>query len=90
MNFLKNQIKLIQKGIFQFCAEGDLNSIQTVISMDVDYNIQDEHENGHLNVVEFLILKGLDPNCKTKDDATPLHAACYNGHLPVVEFLISK
>ena len=69
-----NEIKLIRNGIFKFCADGDLKSIQTLISMDVDYNIQDEHGtplhyaclNGHLPVVEFLISKGLDPNCKNK------------------------
>ena len=44
-------------------------------------------ENGHLNVVEYLLEKGADP---TAQDKEAIKKAAQNGHLEVVKFLLEK
>lgn len=46
-------------------------------------------ENGHLEVVEFLIKKGAKVNQINRENRTPLHFAAENGHLEVVTILQS-
>lgn len=48
---------------------------------------------GHVDVVKFLIERGLpvDTDIKTREmTLTPLHVACENGNKEVVEYLLSK
>ncbi|KAM3740447.1 hypothetical protein ACB098_08G099700 [Castanea mollissima] len=44
--------------------------------------------NGHLDVVEYLINRGVDLNAINEEKNTPLHWACLNGHIEVVKKLI--
>lgn len=44
--------------------------------------------NGHLDVVEYVLSKGVDPNASNLEKNTPLHWACLNGHVEVVKKLI--
>ena len=50
----------------------------------------DLFENGHLEVVQYLIEKGANIEVKTHNQKTPLHFACENGHLSVVQYRIEK
>jgi hypothetical protein len=45
-------------------------------------------QNGHLDVVEFLVEHRAEVNSKDDDGWTPLHSASQNGRLGVVEFLV--
>jgi len=40
------------------------------------------------SVVAYFIEDGLDPNCSTPLNQTPLHFAAYAGHLEIVKFLV--
>ncbi|KOM54787.1 hypothetical protein LR48_Vigan10g067900 [Vigna angularis] len=44
--------------------------------------------NGHVDIVEYLIIKGVDLNAPNEEKNTPLHWACLNGHVEVVKKLI--
>ncbi|RXH83885.1 hypothetical protein DVH24_013130 [Malus domestica] len=44
--------------------------------------------NGHLQIVEYLISRGVDLNATNEEMNTPLHWACLNGHVEVVKKLI--
>nr|POE81183.1 ankyrin repeat-containing protein p16f5.05c [Quercus suber] len=44
--------------------------------------------NGHLDVVEYLVNRGVDLNAINEEKNTPLHWACLNGHIEVVKKLI--
>jgi len=41
-----------------------------------------------IEVVQYFINEGLDPNCSTGMIQTPLHFAAYAGHLDMVQLLI--
>ncbi|PPD66744.1 hypothetical protein GOBAR_DD36379 [Gossypium barbadense] len=45
--------------------------------------------NGHLDIVEYLIGRGVDVNASNVENNTPLHWACLNGHVEVVKKLVS-
>ena len=45
--------------------------------------------NGHTNVCEYLINKGINVNELQKDGSTPLHGAAYYGQTDVVKLLLS-
>ena len=45
---------------------------------------------GHKEIVEQLIAKGVDVNAKRGDRRTPLHFAATSGHKEIVELLMSK
>ncbi|KAK9939491.1 hypothetical protein M0R45_016186 [Rubus argutus] len=44
--------------------------------------------NGHLDIVEYLVCRGVDLNAPNEEMNTPLHWACLNGHVEVVKKLI--
>ncbi|XP_059435106.1 ankyrin repeat-containing protein P16F5.05c-like isoform X2 [Corylus avellana] len=44
--------------------------------------------NGHLDIVEYLVNRGVDLNAFNEEKNTPLHWACLNGHIEVVKKLI--
>ena len=45
--------------------------------------------NGHVNICEYLINKGINVNELQKDGSTPLHGAAYYGQTNVVKLLLS-
>ncbi|WP_353274585.1 ankyrin repeat domain-containing protein [Wolbachia endosymbiont (group B) of Hofmannophila pseudospretella] len=47
-------------------------------------------QNGHKDVVEFLLSKGAKVDAQSDDLSTPLHFAAKYGHKDVVEFLLSN
>ncbi|GIX81417.1 ankyrin-3 [Caerostris darwini] len=46
--------------------------------------------NGHLNIMETLLLKGADKDAITLDNMSALHFAAKLGHAEIVELLVSK
>lgn len=44
---------------------------------------------GHLDVVKLLVRKGAKVNHLTRNESTPLRAACFTGRLDIVQYLIS-
>jgi ankyrin repeat protein len=47
-------------------------------------------QNGHLDVVKYLVEKGADFQAVDKVGDTPLHDASYYGKLDVVKYLVEK
>ncbi|XP_030843240.1 ankyrin-1-like [Strongylocentrotus purpuratus] len=47
-------------------------------------------EDGHLEVVEFLVNEGACIEIGNKDGVTALHRASFNGYLDIVKYLVSK
>jgi ankyrin repeat protein len=47
-------------------------------------------QNGHLDVVEFLVEQQAEVNAKETDGWTPLYLAAHNGHFDVVKFLVEQ
>ena len=45
---------------------------------------------GHLQIVHYLITKGVAVDCLDNYRATPLLIACANGHLSIVNYLLNK
>ena len=56
-------------------------------SIDINQALVDAAENGHLNVVKYLVGKGA--NVRAEDDVAVRYAA-ENGHLDVVKYLVSQ
>ena len=46
--------------------------------------------NGHVQVVQYFIEKGVNIEAKDKYQWTPLHFACQNGNLPIVQKIFEK
>jgi len=47
-------------------------------------------EKGHLEVVEYLVEQGLNPNNRDGFKHAPIQRAAFEGHLEVVEYLVEK
>ena len=52
--------------------------------------IHESSENGHVELVEYLIAAGADVNAKGRRDRTPLHQAALEGHVDVVALLLEN
>ncbi|KAJ5078748.1 cyclin-dependent kinase inhibitor 2c-related [Anaeramoeba ignava] len=55
-----------------------------------ELNIQDSTNQNSLEVIQYLISKGININYKTNRHKTLLHYACKNNSLEVIKYLISK
>lgn len=77
-----------------FVEEGDLENIKNLISLGEnpreknDYALHVACANGHLHIVEYLVLIH-NADVKSLDDNAIIQASLY-GHLEVVKFLISQ
>ena len=84
------------------CQSGELENVQTILDelktknmeLDKDANkwtgLHFASANGHLPVVEYLTLRGIDINEKTDSGKSALDLAYKNGHLEICKFLGSK
>ncbi|KAJ3763058.1 ankyrin repeat-containing domain protein [Lentinula raphanica] len=80
---------------------GDLNKLETLVSLDpdVDLNALDEFgytslhlacDRGSVDIVRFLVSKGVDTSIKDPDGMTPLELAQTAGHAEIVQLLSSR
>ncbi|KAJ4429572.1 integrin-linked protein kinase [Periplaneta americana] len=84
--------------IFHWCREG--NAMQVRVWLDDtehDMNQGDDHgfsplhwsaKEGHLKIVDLLILRGARANATNRGDDTPLHLAAAHGHRDIVHMLL--
>jgi hypothetical protein len=78
------------------CVAGDMTGVERLVGQNVDVNYQDDEESGpmleacaggHLNIVKFLIKKGVSKlhiNWMDNDGHTPLSEAEFYGHKDIV------
>ena len=79
------------------CQIGDVKKVEETIDEEISFKDANKwtglhfaSANGHLPVVEYLTLKGIDMNEKTDSGKSALDLAYKNGHLEICKFLGSK
>lgn len=84
--------------IFQWCREG--NTMQVRVWLDDtehDMNQGDDHgfsplhwssKEGHIKIVDLLMVRGARINATNRGDDTPLHLAAAHGHQDIVHMLL--
>ena len=77
------------------CMDDNVKVAGYLIEKGADVNPKDSHSplqiasyRGHLDMVEFLLSKGANPNHKDPKGQTAFLIACYQGNLPVVKVLL--
>lgn len=86
--------------VFEAAAEGNMEKLTELINAKKSLagNSNDEGltplhiacDNGHIDIVRFLLANGANIEAKPKDGRTPLMHAISNDHFEIAEFLISK
>ena len=85
---------------FKACQEGKLESVKWFVEIEkTDVNIRDGWNaaplhyacsEGHLNIVQYLVIKGADVNAVDQHKNHCIHFAAKAGHLQIVQYLIEK
>jgi ankyrin repeat protein len=57
---------------------------------DREFNLIRAADNGHLDIVKFLVERGVDVDATTVDGVTPLMYASQNGYTEIMQYLINK
>jgi len=79
--------------IYKLLKENKINDsvFQHILAMNEDGDpLHKAAKNGHYNVVELLLEKGVFVGILDRNGQTPLHRAASNGHLNIAELLIAK
>ncbi|CAI9765229.1 unnamed protein product [Fraxinus pennsylvanica] len=75
----------------------DIDDVISIASAGVSLDSKDSQgrtalhmaaANGHLDIINYLLLNGADVNASNVENNTPLHWACLNGHVEAVKHLI--
>jgi ankyrin repeat protein len=86
--------------ILEVAKNGDLEKLKTLVEKDNELlKIKDgagrtalhfAANSGHLDLVKYLLAKGVDINLKSNANTTPLHFAAFSGHLDIVKWLVEN
>ncbi len=80
--------KLVKDGELKTLEE-KLTYLDTEIKNEEGFNLLHEAvKSNHYDIVDFLLLEGMDPNEKAKDGSTSLHFAVESGSEDIVTLLI--
>jgi ankyrin repeat protein len=80
--------------------KGDLNKVRAIIESEPNsINTADEggqtplhyaSGEGHIDIVRFLVSKGVDVNVRDDEGDTPLHYVADSGHTEIAKLLVSS
>ncbi len=84
--------------LFRFIQKGDLANTKASVEMGADVNAHGNYttplgtasQNGHYEIVEYLLEKGAAINGRGRDGNTPLMLAAQHGHHKIIECLIKQ
>ena len=94
LNKEKEELNLIK-----FSEDGNFKEVRAILEslpIEINIDVKDDNgltplmcatRNGHLNVVQYLIKEGANPNIKNNEGKTALDLAEENGCKEVAEFL---
>ena len=100
LHWMTKRAKTAYDFLFQNCVKGDTEKVREFISKSdsrliieaVDERKQSPlhlcSQRGHITLVEYLLLKGFNPNARDRTLKTPLHLACQYGHEVIADALI--
>jgi ankyrin repeat protein len=85
-------------GLIKACIKGDFHSLKKSIKHRKDFNRKYRKwplmrwaiQEGHLNIVKYLIDNGVSVTRKYSDGFTPLDQAVGEGHKKIIAFLIKS
>lgn len=94
----EDDIKECDKTVFDWCREGHLKKLESVLNKDKSLvNLIDDNkltllhwavDQGFLAIANYLIHIGCNINCQDSELQTPLHYAVTCGHFDLAEFLL--
>ena len=101
--YLTNKRKEQIKTLFEACKEGDFEKVRNYIE-ELEYytiltELKDSSENtllhvacqnGHLEIVQYLVQNGAEVNARNNQKDTPLALACPGRHTDIVKFLMQN
>ena len=83
-----NFFKLVKDGELRILEE-NLTYLDTEIKNEEGFTLLHEAvKNGNYDIVDFLLLEGMDPNERSKDGSTSLHFAVESGDMDIVKLLM--
>ena len=92
--------QIFAQEILDVAKNGDLQKLKTIVEQDIKIletkdtagrtALHFAANSGHLEIVKYLLAKGIDINLKSSANTTPLHFAAFSGHLDIVKWLVEN